>query len=447
MRKGRTYRKRLVSRTATSKSSTNGNPEIIDLQKWAKVVGYVIRKKIKLTEFSNTGRGVMALENVVKDDVLMQVPFKAIITLFTLESDVDFMDIFFNPDSKNDDKFCCQELLAFYLIYLKLDIKNHQFWASYLNSLPEKFDTPYFHEVPSDLLDDRICSIVSLQKEKIHRSYKSFKNILNRLLKTENSHFVESFTLNLYEWAYFVVNTRCVYIEPDIISEICTLKNACKQNSFLSCISDEPSLGLIPYLDMYNHSSAAKTSAVLKLPKSINCNEPNLHFELATLSNFKKYEEIFISYGSHCNVKLFTEYGFSIPNNPFSNLALDFDDVCKFIKGNALSISKEKYNFIMQHKLNRDLFITSEGFNFNFTRLLFILTNDYKTEWNMKIFSNKFNEIEHEKIDELGKKMLYEKKMYFLNKLKKIDQSKLHVNVDIINENINLIENILNTVK
>lgn len=463
MRKGRTYRKRSFSRKTTLRSPINS--EIIDLQKWVKKVGYVIHKKIKLTQFSNTGRGIMALEAVDKNDVLMRVPFKAIITMFTLESDASFKDAFFNLDSESN-KFCCQELLAFYLIYLKSHIQNHQFWVPYLKSLPEGFDNPYFHEVPSDAMDDRIKNNVNLQKEKIQKSFSRFKNIWDNVSEKNNSrsHFFESFSLDLYEWAYFVVNTRCVYVKPEIISEICTVRN-CSMPNLLSHVSDEPSLALIPYLDMFNHSSVVQTLAVLKSPYddelTEKCNfvtkldsDLNLYFELTTLTSFKKYEEIFISYGGHCNIKLFTEYGFRIPDNPFSNLIFNFKEVCDFVTGNnvSLSISKEKYNFILQHKLNNNLFITSDGFSFNFIRLLFILTNDCKSEWNLKIFSDNFSEIELEKVNKLGKKILYEKKNFFQSVLNNfqntnVNFSNLSIHFDVINENIYLIDNILNVEK
>lgn len=45
-------------------------------------------------------------------------------------------------------------------------------------------------------------------------------------------------------------------------------------------------------------------------------------YEIITYNSYQKYDEVFISYGSHDNVMLLTEYGFCIRRN--TNHCIEF---------------------------------------------------------------------------------------------------------------------------
>lgn len=47
-------------------------------------------------------------------------------------------------------------------------------------------------------------------------------------------------------------------------------------------------------------------------------------YEIRTLDNYKKYDQVFISYGSHDNYHLLMEYGFTLPDNPNDAVMMDY---------------------------------------------------------------------------------------------------------------------------
>jgi hypothetical protein len=47
-------------------------------------------------------------------------------------------------------------------------------------------------------------------------------------------------------------------------------------------------------------------------------------YEIRTLKKYKKYDQVFISYGCHDSYHLLVEYGFTLPDNPNDAVAMDF---------------------------------------------------------------------------------------------------------------------------
>jgi hypothetical protein len=52
--------------------------------------------------------------------------------------------------------------------------------------------------------------------------------------------------------------------------------------------------------------------------KSSNC------YEIKTHKSYKKYDQVFISYGPHNNIHLLLEYGFILPDDPHDVYEIDF---------------------------------------------------------------------------------------------------------------------------
>jgi len=52
--------------------------------------------------------------------------------------------------------------------------------------------------------------------------------------------------------------------------------------------------------------------------KSSNC------YEIKTHKSYKKYDQVFISYGPHNNIHLLLEYGFILSDNPHDVYEIDF---------------------------------------------------------------------------------------------------------------------------
>ena len=47
-------------------------------------------------------------------------------------------------------------------------------------------------------------------------------------------------------------------------------------------------------------------------------------YEIRTHDSYRKYEQVFISYGPHDNQHLLLEYGFTVDNNPYDAYHLDY---------------------------------------------------------------------------------------------------------------------------
>ncbi|XP_077285361.1 SET domain-containing protein 4 [Arctopsyche grandis] len=459
MRKGKTHRNRKSATRFQDKiSHIDDQTDVVNLNRWIKRVGFKLTKKVRLVEFPETGRGVMALENVKSSDVLLEVPFRGIICLITLENDANFKSLLFGTSVADRAKCSFQELVAFYLAYVKTHIAEYPFWLHYLNTLPKKFTLPYFYKSAStDFLDESIIKIVEFQKERVSTSYTYFRNIILEVAKVNDkfSYFLEKFSLDTYEWAYFIVNTRCVYMD---LTNICKTCDSTERNLY-TIISDRPNLGLIPYLDLFNHSPEAKTLTGLKLIPEDQTSESRplhkinildeLYFELKTLTEVKKYDQIYISYGDHCNLKLLTEYGFIVPHNPFKTVALSFEDICRSMKKDVKvsSLSQEKYKFIKKYSLDENLHIGVNGFSYNFLRFLFVLAIDDRHAWISKIFTNNFSKIELDLMYVIGMEVSLDRRRYLEEKINKfsamnLDDISYDFSVDLMKEYIYLIDNL-----
>ena len=53
-------------------------------------------------------------------------------------------------------------------------------------------------------------------------------------------------------------------------------------------------------------------------------NERRGCYEICTLNPYKKYNQVFISYGNHDNYHLLVEYGFTLPENPNDVVQVDY---------------------------------------------------------------------------------------------------------------------------
>lgn len=71
-----------------------------------------------------------------------------------------------------------------------------------------------------------------------------------------NLHLQEIITFTKYKWAYYVVNTRAIYIDSKLL---------CKENMFN--IKQPNNLALAPFLDLFNHdiNTTVKVSVITEL--------------------------------------------------------------------------------------------------------------------------------------------------------------------------------------
>ena len=111
-------------------------------------------------------------------------------------------------------------------------------------------------------------------------------------------------SLEFFQWAWFCVNTRAVFYQDSSRQDRNKHLNGLNMN-----MTDvlENNMALAPYLDMFNHDEEVVVEAGFN--KTSQC------YEIRSNRHIKKYQQVFINYGPHDNLKLFLEYGFIMKTN------------------------------------------------------------------------------------------------------------------------------------
>lgn len=383
---GRTKRKRCRKKSRNF-CACDSSEDLVLLNSWLTRNGMRRNKNLALAVFDDTGRGVLTKKKIRAGEELITLPLNLNINVITILIDKLFCGIFLE-NNKNclleyKQTVSFQSLMAFYLTFLKVQNSDTK-WHIYLENLPKDYTVPYF--LPNELkynIDPDIFSVIEKQKDIIESSYKIFSDILKSNISQNEiiQDFKKSYKLPLYEWAYFTVNTRCVYMD---LSNIIDLKNI--QESILNLINDNTKIALCPYLDMINHNPNARNETKLLVSKNIeNLNINSLKeslfldvtFSIYTKNNFDHYSQVFICYGDSHNLKLITEYGFFIPDNDLDFVTFSFEDVKSFLNSNTVKLSQEQINFIYNHGLNKDLYIDNKGLSFSLYGVLMVVKYYY----------------------------------------------------------------------
>lgn len=385
---GRTKRKRCRKKPRSFDSCDHGE-ELVLFNKWLHANGVRRNEKLSLAVFEDTGRGVLTKKKIRPGEELINLPLNLTINVSTILLDTTFCYIFLENTkqclSEYKQTISFHSMMAFYLTFLKVQEQNTK-WYIYLQNLPKEYTVPYFltDELKS-FIDPDLLTVISKQKDVIDSSFSVILDILNSNV-SENEvikEFKNCFTKSDYEWAYFTVNTRCVYMD---LSKVIDLKNI--ENTILNLISDNTKISLCPYLDMINHSPTAKNETQLIVSKhiqNINLKDLNadlicdINFSIYTKNYFEPYSEVFICYGDSHNLKLITEYGFFLPDNDLDYVSFSFEDVHTFLS-KTTKLSQDQINFIKSHGLNKDLYIDNRGLSYNFYGLLMVVKYYYNRE-------------------------------------------------------------------
>lgn len=370
---GRTYRAR--KNKSLQRNSDPPSPSIHhDLLKFLSLRGWHNENQLTVSAFPFTGRGLNAKRNLSAHDLIIELPHQCLVSYLTLESDDRFAAMF-NPNELETAKSVVtfQSLLALYLLHqVLLGIDSE--WLPYIRTLPESFSTPYFlKKTELYFLPENLLERIVEQNETVKSNFQALMN----LLKPEER---EKFELETFKWAYFVCNSRSVFISAS------SLEPLVDRSKFKELLTDSANMALAPYLDLLNHSDKAITKSQLthsegsiaKSSEKIKSGTFQLGYQLQTMKPVKKFDQIFINYGNYNNSKLLLEYGFVLPNNEMDFLEFTLEDIQSYLKAHTelrtLLIPKHKYKFVRDHDLSQQMFIeVTEGLNHNFQAVLAIL--------------------------------------------------------------------------
>lgn len=378
---GRTLRLRKRQSSTDSLTNLSGNPKHIALVKWMKSTGWSNETKLKTGDFAVTGRGVYSKINIDASDPLIELPFSCLITIATIDDDLEFKNIFKESiDQLTTGQIAFQCLLALYLVYLR----HHNKYTEYIDSIPTEFTTPFYcSKQELMVLPDVIFQEVFDQNSEIKLNYGKFASVLNDKQCTCNcgDNLSVVFNLDSFKWAYFVVNSRSVYIDDKALRQISA------SSKLFKILSNKPNIALAPFLDLINHSDKVpETKPQLSIPLSALSlsSKPDLTYQIFTNTNIKKNQQIFISYGTLDNTTLLSDYGFTIPNNQHDRIIFTFNEMSDFYKtrkvtqpnrnGISEDNANQKFKFIRENRLTEEMFVNrSDGFSHNLMIVLTVL--------------------------------------------------------------------------
>jgi histone-lysine N-methyltransferase SETD3 len=247
-------------------------PDMEGLREWLQKHG-VWNSKLEIRKSPSMGYGVVALDEIKKDTVLVEIPQSLMITSI--------------PEGKlqsviEGDKILSSMPSLVLILRLIEEVCNpSSFWRPYLRSLPSRIQLPMFFD-PNEI---ESLKGLSVQHDCIKDILLSLQQyfLLIEIADTQNLLKGTRITMGMFEWARSIVLTR--------------------QNPIQSLMDDTVilQLALIPYFDLFNHQSGPITSSF------------DLEVRKATLRNGRDSgvgEELFMSYGTRSNQELFMFCGF-----------------------------------------------------------------------------------------------------------------------------------------
>ena len=201
------------------------------------------------------------------------------------------------------------------------------------------------------------------QKAKVLQSFSK----ITRLVKNDSDSC--KFDIEEFAWAWFTVNTRAVYYK--------NTTRCPKKASWETNISDDhDNLALAPFLDMFNHSSTAKIEAGMNLIP----NPSRQFYEIITKTEYKKYDQVFINYGPHGNLRLYVDYGFVEDHNQNDFVPVVIDEIKEIFACNSnidsnSPIIQNGILLVERNRLHQNMRIDYNGPSWNIAASFFIMNN------------------------------------------------------------------------
>ena len=177
------------------------------------------------------------------------------------------------------------------------------------------------------------------------------------------------FNLDEFAWAWFTVNTRAVYFENS--------KEKHTTQPYKETFGDDnENLALAPFLDMFNHSSKASVEAGINLKYKSSTKG----YDIITNSKYKKYDQVFINYGPHGNLRLYIEYGFAEESNQNDFVPVVIDEIKEtFLMRHVLPLEnklvEKALEIVRKNELHKNLRIDSTGPSWSIAAAFFVLNS------------------------------------------------------------------------
>eukprot|EP01036_Dinobryon_divergens_P035263 gene35263-45663_t len=236
------------------------------------------------------GRGLLARESMAEGELMMTIPLDLCLTRLVAQEILgkevipDYLDEYLS--------------IALLLMHEKLKGSASK-WKPYIDILPtseQVYPSFIWTEEELDLLKGSPTYAASKSlRGKLEREY---QGLVSNILSRYPSKFpLEQYNVDLFLWAFVMLFSRAAR---------------------LSSKSSGEELALVPYADLMNHNPYSNTYIDAQrsgLPFVSRTEEVALYAD----RSYKKFEQVFISYGEKGNADLLLLYGFSLDRNPFNS--------------------------------------------------------------------------------------------------------------------------------
>ncbi|XP_023991516.1 SET domain-containing protein 4 isoform X1 [Salvelinus sp. IW2-2015] len=350
-RRARKKRQRECRETTVQSVTLSHEPQFVALRRWLQQRGFS-SKLLVPAHFSDTGRGLMTLQPIKADDLVISLPEKCLLTTSTvLRSYIgEYIERWKPPVSP------LLALCAF--LISERHFGQCAEWKPYIDVLPQKYTCPaYFSDEVINLLPGSLSGKALEQRaivQELHSSSLDFFSSLQPLF----SQPVESvFTYDALRWAWCSVNTRTVYMEHQHSPYMSRERNV---------------YALAPYLDLLNHCPAIQVKA--------SFSHVNRCYEIRSVQGCKRFQQAFICYGPHDNQRLLLEYGFVAPGNPHSVVYVDQVILQQCICITDINQLAQKLLFLKKNDFLANLTLSLDGPSWRLMtalRLLSLKTEQY----------------------------------------------------------------------
>ncbi|KAL2916269.1 hypothetical protein HK105_204025 [Polyrhizophydium stewartii] len=241
---------------------------------------------LRLAEFAETGRGLMATEDLEVGDAVVKVPARLLLT-----------------QQRTTRLFGGSKAIAGLKQHASISLflawhaaLGYSEWAPYIDTASKQRRNM---EADHASVQDALATVDSEPLSAALSLAPSTTGLQERAQAL--------ITKNLFVWAWLVVNTRCITLNTDA-------------SAAQSLLDKQPRIALAPFLDCLNHTPISRIQAGL--------DRADRAYVIRTLVAYPKGSQVFINYGPHDNAFLLSEYGFVVSENPYNHVCLDAEMDC-----------------------------------------------------------------------------------------------------------------------
>ena len=283
----------------------NQYPKYIKFMKSFYKLGLYLNK-IEIGFNSDCDRFCKATEDINDKDIIIRVPLEALMTLDSARK--SSLGKYFTPQLEKKLNSPHHSLLSTFML-TEMDKGINSKWKYYFDFLPVNYNNfPIFYgEKEFELLKGtQFLELIKKKKKEMKEDYDLLVSVIPGYSK---------YDFNLFKKMREVISSRVFGV---------TIKE--KKNDIIA-----------PYADMLNHKRPRQTHW--------NFDDNSNSFVIKAVSNVKKGQEVFDSYGIKCNSRFLLNYGFTVENNEDNEfkIILNLNEASPLFKEKMIFLGGKNY--------------------------------------------------------------------------------------------------------